>query len=74
MKNKYIRRAHVSELKFREILRLLCADVPAITVSKLAGMSAQCTQRLYDRLRLRILDLTVEEATSFAGEAEVDEP
>ena len=73
MKNKYIRHAHVSEMKFREILRLFCADVPALTVSKLVGMSVQCTQRLYDRFRLRILDLAVEEAAPFAGEVEVDE-
>ena len=37
------------------------------------GLSAQSTQRLYDRLRLRILELAVEEARPFAGEVEIDE-
>ena len=36
-------------------------------------MSVQATQRLYDKLRLRILELAVEEARPFAGEVEVDE-
>ncbi len=81
MKNKYIRRVHVSEQKFRGILRLFCADVTALAVSKLVGLSAQSTQLLYDRFRLRILDLAVEEAKQFLArskwtnrsEAEIDE-
>lgn len=52
---------------------MFCADVPALTASGLAGLSAKSTQRLYDRLRLRILDLAVDEARPFAGEVEVDE-
>ncbi len=74
MKNKYIRRAHVSEQRFRDILRLFCAYVPALTVSKLAVLSAQRKQLLYDRFRLRILDLAVEESKLFSSEVEVDEP
>lgn len=73
MKNKYIHHAHISERKFREILRLFCADVPASTSGGLAGVSVQSTQRLYDRLRLRILELAWEEARPFTGEVEVDE-
>lgn len=44
-----------------------------MTAGRLAGLSKQATQRLYDRLRLRILELAVEEAKPFAGEVEVDE-
>ena len=44
-----------------------------MTAGGLAGLSVQATQRLYDRLRLRILDLAREEARPFAGEVEVDE-
>ena len=55
------------------MLRLFCADVPALTSAGLGGLSVQATQRLYDRLRCRILELTVEEAGPFAGEVEVDE-
>ena len=73
MKNKYIHHAHISELKFRAILKLFCADVSVLTAGRLAGLSKQAKQRLYDRLRLRILELAVEEAKPFAGEVEVDE-
>ena len=60
-------------MKFRAVLKLFCADVPALTSAGLAGLSAQATQRLYDKLRLRILELAMEEARPFAGEVEVDE-
>jgi transposase len=73
LKNRYIHHAHISEAKFKVILKLFCADVPALTTAGLAGLSVQATQRIYDRLRLRILDLAVEEAKPFAGEVEVDE-
>ena len=73
MKNRYARHAHISEDRFRKVLRLFCADVPALTASALTGLSAKSTQRLYDRVRLRLLDLAVEEARPFAGEVEVDE-
>ena len=73
MKNRDVHHAHISEAKFRAVLKLFCADVPALTASGLAGLSAQATQRLYDRLRLRILELAVEEAKPFGGEVEVDE-
>ena len=73
MENRYVHHAHISEARFRQVLKLFCADVPALTAGALAGLSVQSTQRLYDRLRLRLLDLAVEEARPFAGEVEVDE-
>ena len=73
MQNRYIYRAHLSEVKFRRVLKLFCADVPALTTGGLAGLSVQGTQRLYARLRLRVLELAQEEARPFAGEVEIDE-
>jgi transposase len=73
VKNRYAKRAHISEVIFRKVLKLFCADIPALTVAGLVGLSVRSTQRLYDRLRLRILELTVEEARPFAGEVEIDE-
>ena len=73
MKNKYVRHAHISEVLFRKVLKLFCADIPARTAAGLAGLSVQSTQSLYDGLRLRILALTLEEARPFAGEVEIDE-
>lgn len=73
MKNKYVKHAHISEAIFRNVLKLFCADIPALTAAGLAGLSVQSTQSLYDGLRLRILALTLEEARPFAGEVEIDE-
>ncbi len=73
MKNKYVKHAHISEVLFRKVLKLFCADIPALTAAGLAGLSVQSTQSLYDGLRLRILALTLEEARPFAGEVEIDE-
>ena len=73
MKNRYVRHAHISEGIFRKVLKLFCADIPALTVAGLVGLSVQSTQRLYDGLRLRIMELTMAEARPFAGEVEIDE-
>ncbi len=73
MKNKYVKHAHISEVVFRKVLKFFCADIPALTAAGLAGLSVQSTQSLYDGLRLRIMELTMEEARPFTGEVEIDE-
>jgi transposase len=73
VKNKYVKHAHISEVLFRKVLKLFCADIPARTAGGLTGLSVQGTQSLYDGLRLRIMELALEEARPFAGEVEVDE-
>ena len=73
MKNRYVRHAHISEGIFRKVLKLFCADIPALTAAGLVGLSVQSTQRLYDGLRLRIMELTLKEARPFVGEVEIDE-
>lgn len=73
MKNKYVKHAHISEVLFRKVLKMFCADIPARTTGGLTGLSVQGTQSLYDGLRLRIMELALEEARPFAGEVEIDE-
>ena len=73
MKNRYVKHAHISEVQFRRVLKLFCADVPALTTGGLSGLSVKSPQRLSDRRRLRILEWAIEEARPFAGEVEVDE-
>ena len=73
MHNRYIHHAHLSEVHFRKVWKLFCADVPARTTGGLAGLSVQSTQRRYARLRRRIRALAMEEARPFAGEVEIDE-
>ena len=73
MKNRYVKHAHISEGILRKVLKLFGADIPALTAAGLVGLSVQSTQRLYDGLRLRIMELTMAEARPFAGEVEIDE-
>ena len=73
MKNKYLHGTHISEVRFRYVLKLFSMDIPALTVAALSEISIQATQRLYDRFRLRILELAVEEASPVTGEVEIDE-
>jgi transposase len=73
VKNKYIKGAHISERKFRELLKLFSEDISALTASKLLGLSVKTVQRVYTLLRERILSLAIEENHPFSGEVEVDE-
>ena len=73
MKNKYLKRTHFSERKFRELLKLFCADIPALTSASLAGLNARTTQRIHTLLRERILLLAAGENAPLSGEVEIDE-
>ncbi|MCA9369994.1 MAG: IS1595 family transposase [Pseudomonadales bacterium] len=72
MKNKYLYRAHISETKFREILRYFCADQPASKTAQMSGVSRNSINALYYKLRLRMVQLSVLN-TPELGELEVDE-
>jgi transposase len=71
-KNRYIKHAHISERKFKEILKAFGADLTAQDVSVLSNISRNTINKLYKRIRHRILLLSgVNE--SFSGEIELDE-
>ena len=73
MRNKYIREARISERKFRELVTVFYADVPALTASHLTLVNRKTSQRIYTLLRKRLVDLAMEEVKPFAGEVEIDE-
>ncbi len=73
MRNRYIGHARISEPKFKELLKLFCADVPGLTASKLAVVNRKTSQRIYERVRKRVVKMALEEAKPFTGEVEVDE-
>ena len=73
MTNRYICDARISERKFKELLKMFCADVAALTASKLAGVNRKTSQRIYECLRKRVVELAIEEARPFTGEVEIDE-
>jgi len=72
MKNKYINRSKISEAKFRQILRYFTEDFDSTQTSKLAVISRITISNIYQKLRLRIMQLTKNEE-KLSGEIEADE-
>src|SRR5450759_792241 len=73
MTNRYIFDARISERKFKDLLKMFCADVAALSASKLAVVNRKTSQRIYEVLRRRVVELALEEARPFTGEVEIDE-
>ncbi|BAV94643.1 transposase [Ichthyobacterium seriolicida] len=73
MKNKYIIRSRISEAKFRSILRLFCLNIEAKKVSKLTNVSRYTINKIFDKLRLLIVQKCEEESPFNQGEIELDE-
>ena len=73
MKNRYIKHTHISENKFRQLLKLFCEDLTATQVSELIGLERKTVNRIFQLLRERILTLAKEESYFSTGEIEVDE-
>jgi len=73
MKNRYEKGTRLSERKYRQVLRLFAADIPALTVSELNSLNYRTVHRLFTVWRMRIVRMALEEILPFAGEIEVDE-
>ena len=73
MRNRYLKHAHVSDREFRQVLKMYCVDIGALTASKLTGLNKNTTHRLYGLLRARVLEMAKGEAAPFTGSVEVDE-
>src|SRR3990167_10620247 len=71
MKNKYFNRSHISEKKFRQILKLFCKDYTAFAVSDVTGISRITINKLYALFRKRICSLVNNDL--FSNEVEIDE-
>ena len=73
MKNKYIKVAHISEEKFREIIKYFSSDLTATQIAKLTGLSRQTINTYLFTIRLRILELSEIKTNKLTGQIEVDE-
>ena len=73
MKNKYRKKSHISERKFRQVLLYFSADLPALTTAKLTVLNYRTVHDIYSRVRNRIVELALDEARPMLGEVEVDE-
>lgn len=72
MINKYYKRSHISEAKFRQIIRLFVQDLPASKIADLSGISRVSINKLLLKIRCRLAQIC-EQASPFCGEIEVDE-
>lgn len=72
MKNKYINRSRITTRKFREILMYFSEDETASKTAKYSKVSRKTINKLFDKFRKRIVELSVEN-TKEIGEFEVDE-
>ena len=73
-KNKYLKYAHISERKFKQVLKEFCLDSTAQEASLRTGISRPTVNKIYMAIRKRIYKLaTEEEKEIFADEVEIDE-
>jgi transposase-like protein len=73
MQNKYVKRAHISEKKFREVLKFFAADFTVTQISHLTGISRVKLSNLIQKIRVRIYALNCQSNPLMSGEFEVDE-
>ena len=71
-KNKYVTKSHLSERKFRELPRLFCADVTALSAASPTGLNRNTVNRCHGMPRARIAEIS-EADSPFDGEVEADE-
>ncbi|WP_133510361.1 IS1595 family transposase [Candidatus Thiosymbion oneisti] len=71
-KNKYFRRSHISEAKFRAIIRYFVHDLPASKIADLSDISRPTINKILLKLRIRMAQVC-EDSSPLSGEIEVDE-
>ena len=72
MINRYLKHAHISEAKFKQILKCFTEDFTASQTTLLTDISRNTINGLFAKFRLRILDLTTNRE-GLGNEVEVDE-
>jgi transposase len=71
-KNKYYKRSHISEKKFREIIRCFSDDFNALEAHKITLVSHRTCKVIYSKLRFHIAKFCVNDDL-LEGEFELDE-
>lgn len=72
MENKYLKRSHISEAKFRQVVRLFCEDMTATQVASLTRLNRNSVNRLLTHVR-SVIAASCEAASPLSGEVELDE-
>lgn len=73
MKNKYIKRTHISEPKTRVIIRLFSLDIEAKKTAVLVGVCRPTINKFYQAFRERISEISESKSPFVNGEIELDE-
>jgi hypothetical protein len=68
VKNKYVKHAHVSEVKFRQIILLFSEDLSATQISHLTKTSRPTVSKYLTAIRLRILELSLIQSAPLVGQ------
>ena len=71
-KNRYVKRAKISEAKFRALIQHFIHDLDAQTIASLIGLNRNTVNRYLALIRNRIADF-YDKQSPFKGEIEVDE-
>lgn len=71
-KNKYIKRAKITEVKFRQLIKLFVHDLDAQTIASLTNLNRNTVNRYLTLIRKRIAE-HCDTLSPFQGEIEVDE-
>ena len=72
MKNKYIKVSHISEVKFREIMKLFSEDLSAIQITNLTKLNRDTINSYWILFKKRNVNICLETSPLFE-EIEVDE-
>lgn len=72
LKNRYLYHSHISEKKFREILRCFCEDLDATRTATFTKIQRKTINQIFGKVRIRMFDLCQSEE-KMSGEIEVDE-
>ena len=72
IKNKYVKRAKISERKFRQLLRYFVLDIDAQNITALVALNRNTVNRYLFLFRKRIAEFC-DQQSPFKGEIEVDE-
>ncbi len=70
--NRYYRRSHISEKKFREIIKYFALDLTANRTALLTGLTHKTVNQIYLKIRHRLAQ-DCQRESPFSGEIEVDE-
>lgn len=51
MENKYLKRSHISEAKFRQVVKYFCEDLTATQIAKLSRLNRKTINRILLSIR-----------------------